>query len=56
VIFKGIAKKTSENYSDTYFKSRPFTSQVSAIVSNQSQIISSYDELLDRHAIILRKK
>ena len=44
VIFKGIAKKTSENYSDTYFKSRPFTSQVGAIVSKQSQIISSYDD------------
>ena len=55
VIFKGIAKKTSENYSDTYFKSRPFTSQVSAIVSNQSQIISTYDELLDRHAKFLEK-
>ena len=24
VIFKGIAKKTSKKYSDTYFKSRPF--------------------------------
>ena len=55
VIFKGIAKKTSENYSDKYFKSRPFTSQVSAIVSNQSQIISTYDELLDRHAKFLEK-
>ena len=43
VIIKGIAKKCSDNYSETYFKSRPFKSQVSAIVSNQSEIISSYD-------------
>ena len=49
VIIKGIAKKCSENYSETYFKSRPFKSQVSAIISNQSQIISSYDELLKRY-------
>ena len=49
VILKGIAKKCSENYSETYFKSRPFKSQVSAIISNQSQIISSYDELLKRY-------
>ena len=55
VIFKGIAKKTSEKYSDTYFKSRPFTSQAGAIVSNQSQIISTYDDLLDRHAKFLEK-
>jgi pyridoxamine 5'-phosphate oxidase len=49
VIFKGIAKKTSDKYSDIYFKSRPFSSQVGAIVSNQSQIISSYDELLIKY-------
>ena len=55
VIFKGIAKKTSEKYSDIYFKSRPFTSQVGAIVSDQSQIISNYDELLDRHDKFLEK-
>ena len=49
VIFKGIAKKTSDTYSDIYFKSRPFSSQVGAIVSNQSQIISSYDDLLIKY-------
>ena len=49
VIFKGIAKKTSDKYSDIYFKSRPFSSQVGAIVSNQSQIISSYDDLLIKY-------
>ena len=45
VIFKGIAKKCSSNYSDAY-RSRPFNSQVAAIISNQSQIISSYNEFL----------
>ncbi len=49
VIFKGIAEKTSDKYSDIYFKSRPFSSQVGAIVSNQSQIISSYDDLLIKY-------
>jgi len=49
VIFKGIAKKTSKKYSDTYFKSRPFNSQAAAIVSDQSKIISSYENLLARY-------
>ena len=49
VIFMGIGKKTSDKYSDIYFKSRPFSSQVGAIVSNQSQIISSYEDLLIKY-------
>ena len=49
VIFKGIAKKTSEDYSDIYFKSRPFSSQVGAIISNQSETITSYDDLLIKY-------
>jgi pyridoxamine 5'-phosphate oxidase len=36
-----IASKISEEESDTYFYSRPKTSQVGAIVSNQSSIIGS---------------
>ena len=55
VIFKGIAKKTSDKYSDIYFKSRPFSSQVGAIVSNQSQIISSYDDLLIKYDKFLKE-
>ena len=55
VIFKGVAKKCSKNYSDTYFKSRPFNSQVAAIISNQSQIISSYNELLNRYNKFLKE-
>ena len=55
VIIKGIVKQTSEHYSDIYFKSRPFQSQVGAIVSNQSQIISSYDELKNRYDKFLKE-
>ena len=55
VIFKGIAKKCSSEYSDAYFRSRPFNSQVAAIISNQSQIISSYNELLDRYNEFLKE-
>ncbi len=55
VILKGIAKRCSEDYSDAYFKSRPFESQISAIISNQSEIISSYDELIDRYNKCLKE-
>jgi len=47
VIFRGEAHKISEKESDEYFESRPFESQASAIVSNQSQEILDYDQLLD---------
>ena len=49
VIFKGIAKKTDNDYSDTYFSSRPYKSQAAAIVSKQSEVIYSYEQLLDRY-------
>ncbi len=41
VIIKGIAAKVDEATSDIYFKSRPIGSQIGAIVSNQSEVISS---------------
>jgi pyridoxamine 5'-phosphate oxidase len=41
VIIKGIAEKTSENISDGYFESRPNGSKLGAVVSNQSEVISS---------------
>jgi pyridoxamine 5'-phosphate oxidase len=41
VIIKGIAERTSENISDGYFESRPNGSKLGAIVSNQSEVISS---------------
>lgn len=41
VIIKGLAEKTSDNISDGYFESRPIGSKLGAVVSNQSEIISS---------------
>ena len=41
IIIKGIAQKTSENTSDTYFDSRPEGSKLGAIVSNQSEVVPS---------------
>ena len=55
VIFKGIAKKTDNNYSDTYFSSRPYKSQAAAIVSKQSDVIHSYEELTDRYNKLLNE-
>lgn len=45
VIIKGIAEKTLESVSDTYFDSRPDGSKLGAIVSPQSEIIPSRDFL-----------
>lgn len=45
VIIQGIAEKTSENISDNYFDSRPEGSKLGAIVSNQSDVISSRNSL-----------
>jgi pyridoxamine 5'-phosphate oxidase len=41
VIIKGIAQRTSALTSDTYFDSRPDGSKLGAIVSNQSEVVSS---------------
>lgn len=41
VIIKGIAEKIAEKISDNYFDSRPNGSKFGAMVSNQSEIISS---------------
>lgn len=41
VIIKGIAEKTSSAVSDNYFASRPKGSQLGAIASDQSRVISS---------------
>lgn len=45
VIIKGIAKKVTENQSNAYFDSRPLGSRLGAIVSNQSEVIESYEQL-----------
>lgn len=45
IIIKGNVEKIAKNLSDGYFESRPRGSQLSAIVSNQSEVIDSRDEL-----------
>ena len=49
VIIKGYAKKISSVESENYFNSRPFESQVAAIISNQSEDIDSYESLLEKY-------
>ncbi|OSY88427.1 pyridoxamine 5'-phosphate oxidase [Tenacibaculum holothuriorum] len=45
IIIKGIAEKVPENISDGYFESRPDGSKLGAWASNQSEVVSSRDEL-----------
>jgi pyridoxamine 5'-phosphate oxidase len=45
VIIKGKAEKISENLSDGYFESRPRGSQLGALASNQSDVVSDRNEL-----------
>ena len=45
IIIKGKAEKIAENLSDGYFESRPRGSQLGAIVSNQSEVLKSREEL-----------
>ncbi|MGR7814094.1 pyridoxamine 5'-phosphate oxidase [Lacinutrix undariae] len=43
VIIKGIAKKVTSDVSDAYFTSRPRGSQLGALVSHQSSVVSKYE-------------
>ncbi|MDO5980698.1 pyridoxamine 5'-phosphate oxidase [Flavivirga spongiicola] len=45
IIIKGKAEKIAENLSDGYFESRPRGSQLSAIASNQSEVIENRDAI-----------
>jgi pyridoxamine 5'-phosphate oxidase len=45
VRINGIAQKTTSEYSDNYFKSRPYSSKIGAWSSNQSSQIETRDEL-----------
>jgi pyridoxamine 5'-phosphate oxidase len=45
---EGFIEKASEKDSDDYFDSRPLKSKVSAIISNQSSKISSYEDLTNQ--------
>lgn len=55
IIIKGIAEKTSESESDNYFHSRPKGSQLGAVVSNQSSIITSREMLENKLKELERK-
>lgn len=55
VIIKGVANKISEVESQSYFSSRPFESQAAAIISNQSEKISSYESLLKKYKSFIDK-
>jgi pyridoxamine 5'-phosphate oxidase len=45
VRIEGIASRSSKEISDQYFNERPYESQISAIVSPQSQVVESRDAL-----------
>ena len=45
IKIEGLISKASKEDSDDYFDSRPIKSRVSAIISNQSSVISSYEDL-----------
>lgn len=48
VRISGLAIKSTKEVSERYFKSRPITSQIAAIVSNQSEEIPSREYLENR--------
>lgn len=48
IIIKGKAEKIAENLSDGYFESRPRGSQLSALVSNQSDVVMNRAELEEK--------
>lgn len=48
IIIKGIAEKVEATVSENYFHSRPKGSQLGALVSPQSSVISDYDFLKNR--------
>lgn len=55
VIIKGIAEMVAPNISDGYFESRPLGSQLGALVSPQSQVITSR-EFLEEKLRLLEEK
>ena len=55
VRIEGKIKKTSREDSETYFHSRPFESQISAIASNQSYVLKSREDLDKKYATLLEK-
>ncbi|HPD66376.1 MAG TPA: pyridoxamine 5'-phosphate oxidase [Bacteroidia bacterium] len=56
VRIEGKVEKLDENMSDIYFQSRPYESQIAALISPQSEKISSRQELLSEFDKVLSKK
>jgi len=52
VIINGVAEPLPDKDNDEYFASRPRESQLAAWASQQSQKISSRDELIDRFGLL----
>jgi len=52
IIIKGNAEKIAENLSDGYFESRPAGSRLGAVVSDQSEVISSREVLEEKLAVL----
>ncbi|OOF76645.1 pyridoxamine 5'-phosphate oxidase [Rodentibacter caecimuris] len=55
VRIEGKAVKISDQQSDEYFASRPYTSRIGAWASKQSAVISGYKSLLAKAALIAAK-
>jgi len=55
VRVEGKVMRVEEEESLKYFQSRPFSSQIGACVSNQSQVISSRDVLTNKEEELLAK-
>lgn len=56
IRIEGTINKTSDEESDRYFDSRPLKSRVSAIISDQSSKIDSYEELSEKIENYLKEK
>lgn len=55
VRIQGSVVKIGKQESENYFRSRPLESQVAAIVSPQSKVISNKNELIQNYAALLEK-
>ena len=55
IRIQGKASKTSREISEAYYNSRPLGSRVSAILSKQSQEISSYEELRNNFELLKKE-
>ncbi|MBF0752564.1 MULTISPECIES: pyridoxamine 5'-phosphate oxidase [unclassified Pasteurella] len=55
VRIEGKAEKIPDKQSDEYFASRPYTSRIGAWASEQSAVISGYQSLLTKAALVAAK-